>query len=68
MEINIKKIRMRKNVTASYICSKTGIDKSRFSRIEDKHPIYCPTIKELQLIAEVLNVKVIDLFDCDNKM
>lgn len=67
MEIYIKKIRQRKNISAIDISRNTGIDKSRLSRIEDLQPIYFPTIKELEDIAIYLHVKISELYSSEYK-
>lgn len=68
MEIHIGKIRTEKNISTRELGKRTGISKSRINDIENPKRGKTPVnIVELESIAKVLEVRISDLYDCENK-
>lgn len=65
MKINIWKIRTNKNISVKTIAEITGLGKTTLYNIENEK--VSPTLFELELISKALDVRITDLFDCNNK-
>ena len=64
IEIILRKIRKEKNMSLDELAKLTGISKAHLSYIERNEKE--PTISILCMIAKVLNVSILDLFECHN--
>lgn len=68
MVIHIGKIRTEKNISTRELGKRTGISKSRINDIENPKRGKTPVnIVELESIAKALEVRISDLYDCENK-
>ena len=65
MEVLTWQARTEKGLTLMQLSAMTGISKTTLNTIENG--ITSPTLDQLDAIARALNVKIIDLFDSDNK-
>ncbi len=65
MEILTWQARNDKNVTLVKLSGLTGISKSTLNNIENGR--VSPTIKQLEIIAKALEVKITDLYDSQYK-
>lgn len=61
MKILLWEQRSVKNASLRVLAAKTQISKTRLWRIENK--LLSPTMDELEKIAEVLNIRISDLFE-----
>ena len=65
MEILTWQARTKKNLTLMQLAAMTGISKSTLNNIENGRT--SPTLRQLEAIAEALNIRITDLFESDYK-
>lgn len=65
MKILTWQARNNKNITLVKLSRLTGISKSTLNNIENER--VSPTIKQLEIIAKVLGVKISDLYESQYK-
>ena len=61
MELKIREVRKKRNLTQIELAKLTGISKSSISRYEREE--LWPDMLEMEWIALAMNVKITDLFD-----
>lgn len=65
MKILTWQARTEKHLTLAQLAAMTGISKSTLNNIENGKT--SPTLDELEVIAEALNLRITDLFESDHK-
>lgn len=60
----IHTLRKEKGFTQAQLADVTGINRAMIGRIENKD--YIPTVEQMQILGEVLNFEVVDMFVCDD--
>lgn len=65
MEILTWQARTRKNLTLKQLSAMTGLSKTTLNDIENGK--VSPTLRELELIAKVVEVKMSDLYESEYK-
>lgn len=65
MKILTWQARTEKHLTLAQLAAMTGISKSTLNNIENGKT--SPTLDELEVIAEALNLRITDLFESDRK-
>lgn len=65
MKILTWQARTEKHLTLAQLAAMTGISKSTLNNIENGKT--SPTLDELEVIAEALNLRITDLFESERK-
>lgn len=65
MQINLWKTRKERNLTVRQLEQLTGLSKSTINNIENERT--SPNLKELEILAKVLGVGIVDLFESEYK-
>jgi transcriptional regulator with XRE-family HTH domain len=65
MKILVWQARYNKNITLVKLEELTGISKSTINNIENEKT--SPTLRQLEVIAQALNIRISDLYDSDWK-